>query len=141
MTPAFVPSPAFECLGVDTVQCELKATKDLLDDYASGRLSVIHRLLHHGYQEVADALDALRESAPYSGTALPSGLSERAAAVLRATSEDSGDRPSLGVLRAAVTLGVVLGDALYVERAHAFMKTRRPDLVPALVRLSASVPA
>ena len=139
VTPTFVPSPAFECLGVDKVECELVAKRRLLDDYATGRLSVVHRLFHYGYREAADALEVLRDSAPFDATLVPSTMPRGAVAVLRVTGDASGERPRLATLRAAVTLGVVVGDPLYVEHARSFIQNHRPDLIPTLHRLLGSV--
>lgn len=140
VTPTFVPSPAFECLDVDHVECELVAKSHLLEAYVTGRLSVVHRLFHHGYQEAAAALDVLRKSAPFSAVPLPPNLPDGAAAVLRVAGDVAGERPSVGVLRAAVTLGVIFGEPLYLQRARSFVQTHRPDLEPALERLAGSLP-
>lgn len=140
VTPTFVPSPAFECLGVDHVECELVAKSHLLDAYVTGRLSVVHRLFHHGYREAAAALDVLRNSVPFSADPLPPNIPDGAATVLRVAGDVAGERPPMGVLRAAVTLGVVIGEPLYLQRARLFIEAHRPDLGPSLERLAGPPP-
>lgn len=135
VTPRFVPSPAFECLEVDRVECELIARRRLLDDYVTGRLSVVHRLFHYGYGEAADALEILRNSTPFDPALIPLAMPRGAVAVLRAIGGASGERPRLAALRAAMTLGVVIGEPLYVEHARSFIWTHRPSLMPVLDRL------
>jgi hypothetical protein len=139
VTPPYVPGPAFDCLDVDNVKCELVATQGLVEAYASGRLSIVHRLLHYGYGEATEALDTLLNSGPYDGSLAPSALPETATRVLGETTSNFGTRPPIPVLRAAMTLGFVLGDPLHFERTHSFTQTHRPDLLPMLERLAGSI--
>jgi len=139
LTPRYVPSPAFERLYIDTVECDLESNRKVLDAYASGRLSIVHRLLHYGYAEAADALEVLADEHPGAGSKLPPGYPPEAAAILRASQDDTAPkaRPSLRALRAAMVLSFVITDDLHACVTAAFIRARRPHLLPFLHRVAA----
>lgn len=136
LTPAYVPSPAFDCIHVETVDTDLKATRNILDAYASGRLSVMHRLYHYGYREAVDALDAIRKAEPYDANRAPSAFPRVATKVLHCFgTPQATTKPTLSVLRAAMVLSVVASEPLHSRRALRLVLLQRPDLVTTIDRV------
>lgn len=138
LTPRYFPSPAFERLYVDEFPCDLQSTTAVVEAYASGRMSIVHRLLHYGYAEAADALSTLQSLCPGTSAKVPAGYPRAAELILReARGGALGDaRVPLAALRAATVIAVVAADEFHLDCTAAFIQSRRPDLVQLLRRVA-----